>query len=103
MIQDDDKTMEKSYWVYILSNDKNGTLYTGVTADLTKRLDQHQSGRGSGFTHQYKLDKLVYAEPYDNPAAAITREKQLKNWHRTWKIALIEQTNPGWHDLSRSH
>lgn len=92
--------MGKYYWVYILSNAKNGTLYTGVTADLAKRLEQHQSLCGSGFTRQYKLSRLVYAEPYNSPLEAIAREKQLKNWHRTWKITLIEQANPGWQDLS---
>lgn len=93
--------MNKTYWVYILSNAKNGTLYIGVTSDLSSRTLQHQTHLNDGFTTQYKLDKLVYAEQYDNPEEAITREKQLKNWRRKWKIELIEKDNPDWKDLSR--
>ncbi len=89
-----------SYWVYILTNKKNGTLYIGVTNDLVRRLDEHKQGSGSKFVQKYQLDKLAVCEEFASPEEAIAREKQLKNWKRQWKIDLIEEINPNWDDLS---
>jgi len=91
--------MQKSYWVYILTN-KSGTLYIGVTNDLDARLYSHKKKLNRGFTSRYKVDKLVYCEETDDINAAIAREKQLKGWTRKKKIALIETLNPRWLDLS---
>ncbi len=87
---------------YILSNKKQGTLYIGVTSDLIKRIHEHKNKVVPGFSKQYNLDKLVYYEIHDNIEAAISREKQLKNWHRQWKIELIEENNSDWNDLYES-
>ncbi len=92
--------MEKTYWVYILASSKNGTLYTGVTSDLTRRIYEHQQGLIEGFTKKYGIKTLVYYEYGHNIQAAITREKQIKTWKRAWKINLIENQNPEWKDLS---
>ncbi|MBI2624583.1 GIY-YIG nuclease family protein [Candidatus Parcubacteria bacterium] len=89
----------KQYCVYILASRKNGTLYIGVTSDLIKRVDQHKHNLVDGFTKKYKVHVLVYYEQTENIESAITREKQLKNWKRRWKIELIEKTNPEWRDL----
>ena len=86
-------------WVYILANRKNGTLYTGVTADIAARMVQHREGTGSRFTARYGVTRLVYAEPNDDITAAIAREKAIKKWRRAWKIELIEHDNPDWRDL----
>ena len=92
--------MQKDYYVYIMSNKTHGSLYIGVTNNLAKRVSEHQRGTIKGFSSKYNLDKLVYCEHGNNIEGAITREKQLKNWRREWKIALIEKTNPNWEDLS---
>ena len=76
-----------------------GTLYIGVTSNLVKRISEHKSGTNLGFTAQYKVHRLVYYENYDQPEAAIAREKELKKWRRMWKIQLIEKMNPKWDDL----
>lgn len=89
-----------SYWVYIITNKKNGTLYIGVTNDLVRRLDEHREGNGSEFANKYGLTRLVYCEEYFTSLDAISREKQLKNWKRQWKIDLIEETNPSWDEIS---
>jgi putative endonuclease len=89
----------KQYHVYILSNKRNSTLYIGTTSDLIKRVWEHKNKAGRGFTEKYKVDKLVYYETFDDPENAILREKRLKKWNRSWKIELIEKTNPEWHDL----
>ncbi len=86
-------------WVYILANRKNGTLYTGVTADIAARMVQHREGTGSRFVAQYGVTRLVYAEPHDDITTAIAREKIIKKWRRAWKIELIERDNPDWRDL----
>ncbi|QDX26052.1 GIY-YIG nuclease family protein [Sphingomonas suaedae] len=86
-------------WVYILANRKNGTLYTGVTADIAARMVQHREGTGSRFTARYGVTRLVYAGPHDDITAAIAREKAIKKWRRAWKIELIERDNPDWRDL----
>jgi putative endonuclease len=89
-----------TYFVYILASRKYGTLYIGVTNNLRTRLNQHRSGRGSGFVKKYCVHRLVHVEEFALPQEAIAREKQLKNWHRDWKIRLIEENNPDWSDLS---
>ena len=89
---------EPNYTVYILAS-RSRTLYIGLTADLNRRLAQHRSPTHSTFTARYRVHRLVYAERFDHIAAAISREKQLKGWLRSRKIALIEQTNPTWEDL----
>lgn len=86
-------------YVYILSNMKNGTLYIGVTSDLVARIWQHKEKLVDGFSKKYNLDKLVYYESTESIESAIAREKQLKNWHREWKINLITEFNPTWRDL----
>ena len=91
--------MEAQYYVYILASRKHGTLYIGVTSDLIRRVYEHKIKIVPGFTTKYGVDKLIYFEIFDDPTSAITREKQLKKWRRDWKIALIEDKNPGWVDL----
>ncbi|MGV3573270.1 MAG: GIY-YIG nuclease family protein [Ramlibacter sp.] len=88
-----------AYHVYMLCSRKNGTPYVGVTRDLIRRVHQHREGLADGFTKQYRVKTLVWFESTDNVVAAIAREKQLKNWKRDWKIALIERENPDWADL----
>jgi putative endonuclease len=89
----------KTYYVYILASKRNGTLYTGVTSDLRNRTYQHKQKITEGFTSRYGVHMLVYYEETNDAASAITREKQLKNWKRIWKLELIEKTNPQWLDL----
>ena len=88
--------------VYILASREYGTLYTGVTSDLITRLWQHRSGEAKGFTSHYAVHRLVRFELFDAMYEAISREKQLKRWHRQWKINLIESENPQWADLAPS-
>jgi len=85
--------------VYILASQRNGTLYIGVTAYLTKRIWQHKNNLCDGFTKQYNVHQLVYVEYHETLPAAIAREKAIKKWRRFWKIKLIEQVNPSWEDL----
>ncbi|HLD19788.1 MAG TPA: GIY-YIG nuclease family protein [Patescibacteria group bacterium] len=87
------------YYVYILSSKRNGTLYTGVTNNLIRRVWEHKQGFYSGFTKRYNVHLLVYYESFDNPSRAIEREKQIKNWKRSWKLKLIEDKNAEWRDL----
>ena len=89
----------KNFYVYILASKKNGTLYIGVTNDLTKRVWEHKNKVADGFTKKYGVDKLVWFESTESIESAIQREKQLKNWHRQWKVTLINSKNPGWQDL----
>lgn len=89
----------KKGFVYILSNTSRSTLYIGVTSFLDERILDHKYGVGSKFTAKYNLTTLLYYEEYPNINEAIEREKQLKNWHRNWKINLIKQTNPELKDL----
>ncbi len=89
----------KSYYVYILASDRNGTLYVGVTGNLTKRIWEHKNKLADGFTKKYGVDQLVYFEETSDVESAIAREKQLKNWQRKWKLELIEKDNPQWEDL----
>jgi putative endonuclease len=87
-------------WIYIMTNRPNGTLYLGVTNNLTRRVGEHQAGFGSTFTSRHKLHRLVYAEPHENMASTIQRETSLKRWPRAWKVRLIVTGNPDWDDLS---
>ena len=86
--------------VYILASRKNGTLYIGVTNNLVKRVWEHKHKWVDSFSSKYNVNHLVYFETYDSMYDAISREKQLKNWKRQWKIELIETTNPNWDDLT---
>lgn len=88
--------------VYIMTNTKNGTLYTGVTSDLIKRAYEHKEGTMKGFTHKYGCKNLVFYELHDTMEAAITREKQMKAGLRKKKIELIKTMNPDWKDLYTS-
>ena len=94
------KVNKHQYYIYILSNKKNGTLYIGVSNDLERRVFEHKNKLVLGFTSKYDLDKLVYFEQFQFIDDAMKREKQLKNWNRQWKIDLIEKDNPKWDDLS---
>jgi len=85
--------------VYILASRRNGTLYVGVTSDLSRRVSEHRADMIDGFTRRYGVHGLVYAEFHATMAEAIQREKHIKKWRRAWKIRLIEQTNPTWRDL----
>jgi putative endonuclease len=89
----------KQFFVYLLCSKHNGTLYTGVTSDLPKRIYQHKNDLVPGFTENYGVHQLVWYEPHENAASALTRERQMKKWKRAWKINLIEQGNPTWDDL----
>ena len=91
--------MLRSYHVYILTNANNTTYYIGITNNLARRIYEHKNGIMNGFTKHYKLKKLIYFEEYQKPKEAIAREKQLKNWHRQWKINLILESNPKFEDL----
>ncbi len=91
--------MSHQYYVYILASKRNGTLYIGVTNDLLKRVGQHKEDVIGGFTKRYGVHQLVYFEETSDIISAISREKQLKNWRRDWKIKLIEDANPKWEDL----
>jgi len=90
---------EKAFWVHILASARNGTLYTGVTSDLIKRIWQHKNDEVGGFTKQYQVHNLVWFERHENAESAIAREKQIKEWKRKWKLELIESGNPTWRDL----
>ena len=85
--------------VYITASGKNETLYTGVTSNLPQRIWQHKNGFFKGFSLEHRCNILVYYAVFDTMEQAITMEKRIKKWHRYWKIELIEQENPGWHDL----
>ena len=91
---------ERQPCVYILASQPRGTLYIGVTSELIGRLWQHRNGVVPGFTRRYKVHHLVRYELFGDMEGAILREKQLKRWHRQWKINLIESENPDWHDLA---
>ncbi len=89
----------KDYYIYILANKKNGTLYLGVTNNLVKRVYEHKQNFVEGFTKRYNIHRLVYYEQTNDSYVAIQREKRMKKWKREWKIELIERFNPGWKDL----
>jgi putative endonuclease len=90
---------EHRYHVYLLASGKHGTLYLGVTSNLSKRIHQHKMHAFPGFSARYGVDRLVWYEEYGAIGEAIEREKKLKKWRRDWKIRLIEDFNPDWSDL----
>ena len=92
--------MQKTYYVYILASKRNGTLYSGVTNDLARRMWEHREGLVPGFTKTYGVKTLVYYETFDDINAAIHREKRLKKYKREWKMNLIQQHNIEWRDLT---
>ena len=91
---------ERTPAVYILASQKRGTLYIGVSSDPIGRIYQHRAETMPGFTSRYGVKRLVWIEVHERMDIAIAREKQLKRWHRQWKINLIEALNPGWRDLA---
>jgi putative endonuclease len=93
--------MDRAYggWVYIITNRRDGVLYTGVTNDIARRAFEHQTGTYPGFTRQYGLKRLVHLERYEDIRDAIQREKSMKRWPRAWKVRLIHTHNPEWNDL----
>ncbi|MBI4226272.1 GIY-YIG nuclease family protein [Candidatus Roizmanbacteria bacterium] len=91
--------MNKDFYIYIMTNKFNTTFYIGVTNNLLKRVYFHRNSLIDGFTKKYKLTKLIYFEIFKNIKEAVVREKQLKNWHRDWKVNLIKSKNPNFHDL----
>jgi putative endonuclease len=86
-------------WVYVMTNRPDGTLYTGVTADIARRAYEHREGRYKGFTKRYALTRLVWYEFHEDMTAAIQRESNMKHWPRAWKVRLILAVNPDWLDL----
>ncbi len=94
--------MQKDSYVYILTNYGETTFYVGVTSNLEKRIYEHKNNIIESFSSKYKIHKLVYYEVFNSIKDAITREKQLKNWHRQWKINLIKESNPDFDDLSKT-
>ena len=91
--------MNRQPCVYILTNERNGTLYTGVTSDLPRRIWEHKTKVVKGFTEKYGLDKLVWYEMHLTMESAILKEKIVKRWKRKYKLKTIEAMNPGWRDL----
>ena len=89
-------------WLSIMASGWNGTLYVGVTNSLSRRIGEHREGRGSKFAKRYGVKHLVYAEHFDRADEAIAQETRIKGWQRDWKIALIEQANPTWRDISNT-
>jgi len=91
--------MERTFHVYLMAS-KSAVLYLGVTSDLAKRVGQHKEKLIPGFTQKYNVTKLIWFEPHSSIRTAISREKEIKKWGRSKKIALIESLNPEWNDLS---
>jgi len=91
--------MDRLPCVYILASKTNGVLYTGVTSNLLKRIWQHKNNLVKGFTSKYNVHTLVWYEVHETMGSAIQREKAIKNWKRSWKVKVIEETNPTWRDL----
>ena len=92
--------MNKTYAAYIMTNYSQTSFYIGVTGNLQKRVWEHKNKFVEGFTKRYNIDRLVYYELTDSVETALNREKQLKRWHRDWKINLIKEMNPEFRDLS---
>ena len=90
------------FFVYILASRYRGTMYVGVTNDMSRRMGEHKSGAVPGFTKRYKVNQLVYCERYASILEARTRENALKRWRRDWKFELIEAQNPNWNDLTNN-
>ena len=89
----------KQNYVYNLAQERNSTIYVGITSNLAKRIHEHKNDLADGFTKKYGIHKLVYFEIHGDPENAIKREKRLKKWNRPWKMRLIEEMNPDWNDL----
>ena len=92
----------KNVYVYMLCSKRNGTLYTGVTSDLVKRIYEHKNNLVDGFTKKHNVHRLIWYEIHESAESAIIREKRIKKWKRAWKLKLIEQNNPDWADLYES-
>lgn len=90
---------DRAYYIYITTNITNNVLYIGITNNLPKRIYEHKNGLVKGFSKKYKVNKLVYYENTNDVNSAIARKKQLKNWHREWKMNLVEAKNPGFVEL----
>ena len=90
------------FFVYILASRYRGTMYVGVTNDMSRRMGEHKSGAVPGFTKRYKVNQLVYCERYASILEARSRENALKRWRRDWKFELIEAQNPNWNDLTNN-
>lgn len=90
----------KQYYVYIITNYQQTTFYIGITHNLEQRMWEHKNKIYDGFSAKYNLNRLVYYECFDDVNYAIAREKQLKNWHRQWKLNLIRDMNPDFKDIS---
>ena len=88
-----------AFYVYILANKRNGTLYVGMTDDLVRRVWQHREETMEGFTKAYGVKTLVWFEEHSTRESAFTRERQMKKWNRNWKLRAIEGNNPQWRDL----
>ncbi len=88
------------YYIYILASQRNGTLYTGLTNDLERRILEHKQKVVKGFTAKYNVNLLVYFEEHESVHEAAIREKRIKKWKRSWKLELIEKDNPNWNDLA---
>ena len=91
-----------SYYVHIIASRKDGAIYIGVNNDIVRRIYEHRTKAVPGFTSRYNITRLVWFEIYDDPISAISREKELKKWRRSWKVQLIEKDNPEWNDLYES-
>jgi putative endonuclease len=87
------------FYTYIVANKRNGTLYTGSTDDIVKRVWEHREKVKPGFTAKYGVAILVWCEPHETREGAFRRERQIKEWRRSWKLRLIEECNPTWRDL----
>ena len=92
--------MSQTFYVYILASRYRGTIYVGVSNDISRRVGEHKSGAVKGFTQRYKVNRLVYFEAYRSILEARARERALKRWRREWKFDLIEKLNSDWHDLT---
>ena len=93
-------TMKKGY-VYIMSNKNRNVFYVGLTNNIERRIFEHRTGKGSKFCKKYLIEELLYFEETENMISAIAREKNLKNWHRDWKLNLIKEVNPEMVDLAK--
>ena len=91
-----------AFYVYIVASRRTGTIYIGMTDDLAQRIGQLETKAFGGFTAKYGCDRLVWFEIHESRPAAFARERRIKNWRRSWKLMLIENTNPGWADLYES-
>ncbi|WP_298346341.1 GIY-YIG nuclease family protein [uncultured Algibacter sp.] len=91
---------DKTYYIYIITNKKDGILYIGMTGNIKQRITQYKKKHTRGFANKHRLDILVYYENFETAGEAIKREKQIKKWNRQWKINLIKDLNPDWNDLS---